>query len=72
MVLLYYLRCMKCLVGYMMLSSAALLGVMGGALWLTALERWQVPLDAITYYGALWNFAAVGVLAIFYQKVCFF
>jgi Presenilin len=34
-VLLYRFRCMKCLIGYMMLSSALLLGIMGGLLWYT-------------------------------------
>jgi Presenilin len=34
-VLLYRYRCMKCLIGYMMLSSALLLGIMGGLLWYT-------------------------------------
>jgi Presenilin len=34
-VLLYRFRFMKCLIGYMMLSSALLLGIMGGLLWYT-------------------------------------
>eukprot|EP00953_Heterococcus_sp_UTEX-ZZ885_P031715 16614-Heterococcus_DN1.PRE.1 len=33
-----------------------------------AIEKWQLPVDTITYYGVTWNFAAVGVVAIFYQK----
>lgn len=60
---------MHCLVGYMAMSSAVLLGVMGGAVWGAALEVFQIPCDAFTYYGVLWNFAVVGVVAIFYQKV---
>jgi Presenilin len=35
---------------------------------LQAIEKWQLPVDTITYYGVTWNFAAVGVVAIFYQK----
>eukprot|EP00752_Nemacystus_decipiens_P008581 g7662.t1 len=65
---MYWMRCMKCLLGYMAMSSAALLGVMGGAVWGSALEVFQLPCDAFTYYGVLWNFAVVGVVAIFYQK----
>lgn len=57
------------LVGYMALSCILLLGLMGGLLWETALIRWELPCDKFTFYFALYNFAAVGVTAIFYQKV---
>lgn len=67
---MYWMRCMRCLLGYMAMSSAVLLGLMGGAVWASALDVFQLPCDAFTYYGALWNFAVVGVVAIFYQKVC--
>lgn len=68
-VLLYWLRCTRCLWGYMALSCSVLLGLMGGAVWKAALDVFQLPCDVFTYYGVLWNFAAVGVVAIFYQKV---
>lgn len=67
---MYWMRCMRCLLGYMAMSSAVLLGLMGGAVWGSALDVFQLPCDEFTYYGALWNFAVVGVVAIFYQKVC--
>eukprot|EP00611_Tribonema_gayanum_P023646 TRINITY_DN5010_c0_g1_i2.p1 TRINITY_DN5010_c0_g1~~TRINITY_DN5010_c0_g1_i2.p1 ORF type:complete len:365 (+),score=135.66 TRINITY_DN5010_c0_g1_i2:120-1214(+) len=67
-VLLYKFRCMRCLLGYMMLSSVSLLGLMGGLVFLTALDMWQIPIDIFTFIVCLWNFAAVGVIAIFYQK----
>jgi len=67
-VLLYKFRCMKCLVGYMMLSSVMLLGAMGGMLFFTLLEKWQVPIDIYTFFFVCYNFAVVGVTAIFYQK----
>lgn len=67
-VLMYWLRCMKCLWGYMAFSSAVLLGLMGGAVWQSALDVFQIPCDMFSFYGVLWNFAAVGVLAIFYKK----
>lgn len=66
---MYWMRCMRCLLGYMAMSSAVLLGLMGGAVWDSALEVFQLPCDVFTYYGVLWNFAVVGVVAIFYQKV---
>lgn len=60
---------MRCLIGYMAFSSATLLGLLGGAVWKSALDVFQIPCDVFTFYVALWNFAAVGVIAIFYQKV---
>lgn len=68
-VMLYWLRCMRCLWGYMAFSSAVLLGLMGGAVWQSALEVFQVPCDVFTFYGILWNFAVVGIMAIFHPKV---
>jgi len=67
-VCLYKYRFMKLLIGYMMLSSCILLGMMGGLVWWTLLEAWQVPLDSITFFLVCYNFAVVGVVAIFYQK----
>lgn len=68
-VVMYWMRCMKCLLGYMAMSSVLLLGLLGGVMWKSALETFQIPFDAITFFGFLWNFAVVGVVAIFYQKV---
>ena len=42
--------------------------VVGGLVWWTLLEAWQVPLDSITFFLVCYNFAVVGVVAIFYQK----
>lgn len=67
-VLLYKFRCMKCLFGYMAFSCTMLLGLMGGLLWLTAMVKWDLPCDYLTYVVVLYNFAFVGVVAIFYQK----
>jgi hypothetical protein len=35
----------------------------------TALTKWELPCDMYTFFIVLYNFAIVGVLAIFYQKV---
>lgn len=67
-VLLYKYRCMKLLVGYMIFSSAALLGVLGGVMFQTFIQRYHVVMDKITFYFLLVNFAAVGTMAIFYGK----
>jgi presenilin 1 len=53
----------------MAFSCTMLLGLIGGLLWQTALERWELPCDALTFCLVLYNFAVVGIVAIFYQKV---
>ena len=67
-VLLYKYRCMKCLLGYMILSSAALLGLLGGLIFDVFIERHRIPIDIISFYFILFNFAVVGTVSIFYQK----
>ena len=66
-VLLYKYRCMKVLIGYMMFSSMTLLGVLGGVLFNVMIEKYQIPIDWFTFSFALYNFAFVGVAAIFYS-----
>jgi len=67
-VLLYKYRCMKVLVGYMIFSSAALLGFLGWVVFLTFVQRYHVVMDLITFYFLLVNFALVGIISIFYAK----
>eukprot|EP00980_Cylindrotheca_fusiformis_P001538 scaffold350_cov133-Cylindrotheca_fusiformis.AAC.9 len=67
-VLLYRFECMKCLIGYMMLCSTTLLGFLGGHLYWVAIQIYRLPVDKLSYFLFLWNFAAVGVLAIFFGK----
>jgi len=65
-VLLYKYRCMKVLIGYMMFSSMTLLGVLGAELFNVAIEKYRIPIDKFTFVFSLYNFAVVGVTAIFY------
>lgn len=67
-VLLYKYKYMWCLIGYMMFASTSLLGFLGGNMWYTAIQIYNLPVDKFTFVMALWNFAAVGVLAVFYGK----
>lgn len=53
----------------MAFSCTMLLGLMGGLLWQTAMIKWELPCDYLTYVLVLYNFAVVGIAAIFYQKV---
>lgn len=65
-VLLYKYRCMKCLVGYMIFSSATLLGVLGGTVLDTAINIYRIPVDNFTFFFCLYNFAIVGVISVFF------
>jgi len=67
-VLLYKFRFMKCLIGYMILSSASLLGFIGMTVLDVAIEKYRIPIDVVTFYAFIINFAIVGIIAIFYQK----
>jgi presenilin 1 len=67
-VLLYKYECMWCLIGYMMFCSTTLLGFLGGHMWWVAIQIYNLPVDKLSYYLGLWNFAAVGVMAVFYGK----
>mmetsp|Transcript_22225 Transcript_22225/g.32316 ORF Transcript_22225/g.32316 Transcript_22225/m.32316 type:complete len:640 (-) Transcript_22225:71-1990(-) len=66
-VILYKFRFMRCLIAYMVYSSAMLLGVLGGVLFDVAIEKYRLPVDTFSFLFSLYNFALVGVVAIFYQ-----
>mmetsp|Transcript_1529 Transcript_1529/g.1645 ORF Transcript_1529/g.1645 Transcript_1529/m.1645 type:complete len:574 (+) Transcript_1529:76-1797(+) len=67
-VLLYKYRCMKFLLGYMIVSSALLLGFIGGLMFDVFIDRYHIPLDLLSFFVIIVNFAAVGTISIFYQK----
>lgn len=67
-VMLYRLRCMLCLLGYMMLCSGTLLGVLGGNLLSTAVYIYKIPIDKISFSLFIYNFAIVGVVSVFWGK----
>ena len=67
MVALYYFKCTKILIAWLIFSTAMLLGFTSGLVVQNAFEVYNVPCDAITYYFVFYNFAITGVVAIFYQ-----
>ena len=67
-VFLYWARCVKCILGYMILSSFMLLSFMGGVFLFTVIEQFQIRFDWITFFILIYNFSVVGVIAIFMQK----
>ncbi|ETV82708.1 hypothetical protein, variant 1 [Aphanomyces astaci] len=69
MALLYKFNCMRILVGYIMFSSSAILGFVGGQLVDTVNDTYlQWPIDWVSFLFIMVNFSFVGVVAIFYQK----
>lgn len=69
-VLLYKYRCLSCLIGYMMLSSALLLGFLASQMFMVAIERYQLKIDKLTFYVTMYNFAIGGVVCIFAPAFC--
>ncbi|KAI4343965.1 hypothetical protein L6164_011249 [Bauhinia variegata] len=69
LVLLFYFRCTKFLKLYMGFSSFVVLGFLGGEIALFLIEDFSIPIDWITFFLALFNFAVVGVLAVFMSKM---
>lgn len=69
MVLLFYLRCVKFLKYYMGFSAFVVLGFLGGEIALFLIEDFNIPIDCFTFLVVLFNFAAVGVLAVFMSKM---
>jgi presenilin 1 len=67
-VLLYKYRCMKILFGYMIVATTALLGYFSAQMWSIAIDIYNLRVDKISFYFILYNFAAVGTVAIFYGK----
>ena len=62
---------MRLLTGYMILSCVTLLGTLGSVLAHDLIDILPVcdlfVIDAVTWTFVFWNFAAVGVVSIFYQ-----
>ncbi|KAL7516714.1 hypothetical protein ACHAWX_001696 [Stephanocyclus meneghinianus] len=67
-VILYKFRCMKFLMGYMVIASTVLLMFVGGNLFTVAIDKYDLTVDKISYWVVMYNFAVVGTIAIFYQK----
>ena len=67
-VALYKLKFMKCLIGYMIMCSGTLLGILGGNLLQTAIQIYRLPVDRISFGIFMFNFAMTGVLAVFWGQ----
>ncbi|KAM6569497.1 hypothetical protein CsatB_017482 [Cannabis sativa] len=72
LVLLFYLRCTRFLKFYMGFSSFLVLMFMGGQIAVFLLQDFSIPIDCVTFLVVLFNFAVVGVLAVFMSKMAIF
>ncbi|KAI8615973.1 Presenilin-domain-containing protein [Chytriomyces sp. MP71] len=66
--LLFYFNCMKILYAIFGLIILGVLGVFGYFLSVTFLWINYLPLDYISFAFFIWNFAATGIVAIFWAK----
>ncbi|CAB4419826.1 unnamed protein product [Rhizophagus irregularis] len=57
----------KILIGFFMVVVLLLLGFMGYLLMMAILQVFQIPMDYVTLSFALWNFAAVGLISVFWK-----
>jgi Presenilin len=64
-VLLYKYNCIKFLIGFMIVSMGMLLGYLAGVMFQVAMDRYTLYVDKLTFYLFMYNFAIVGVIAIF-------
>ena len=64
-VLLFKYRCMRCLTGFLMTTTAVALGYNAGFMCYIAIQKYEVRVDIWTAGLGLFNFAVVGVYAVF-------
>ncbi|TPX64050.1 hypothetical protein CcCBS67573_g08508 [Chytriomyces confervae] len=64
---LFHYNCMKVLYGFFGLIVLSLLGFFGFLITTSLLYIYAVPLDWISFMFFLWNFAAVGLVSVFWK-----
>ncbi|CAO2825746.1 unnamed protein product [Amaranthus hypochondriacus] len=69
LVLLYYYNFTNFLKHYMRFSAFLILTTMGGAIFLSIVRHFSLPLDAPTCFFLLLNFSALGVVSVFGRGV---
>lgn len=65
--LLYKFRCMKIIYGWLGFSVVMLLGISGAALEVALISEFEITTDWITFIFFTYNFAVVGLMAIFWH-----
>ena len=68
-VLLYYLKCMKCLMGMLCFSVCSSLSFTLGYMLVVGMDRFSVVVDWPTFVFLLYNFAIGGACSIFFGRM---
>ena len=66
-VILYKYGCMKIFTGYMVIVTALLLGYFTFNMAVVAIQKYNIRSDKLSLAYIIWNYAIVGVLAIFFN-----
>jgi len=66
-VILYKYRCLKIIYGWLITSSMMMLALFGGMFFYYILQAFNLALDYLSFAFILWNFSAVGIVAIFWH-----
>ncbi|KAH0721181.1 hypothetical protein KY290_006099 [Solanum tuberosum] len=69
LVILYYYRFTNFLKYYIRFSAFFVLGSMGGSIFLTLIQHFNIPIDSFTFCLLLFNFTILGVISVFSQGV---
>lgn len=67
-VFLYWMGWTAVLWVYLVFAMTVLLFMLGGVLFFTLVQKFNLIIDYFTFFFILYNFAVVGVLSIFYSK----
>lgn len=67
LVFLYWLDCLRVLVAWLVLSTLSLLLFSTSYVVLLALQLYEVPFDALSFWFLMGNYAVCGIVAIFVQ-----
>ncbi|MCD7450776.1 hypothetical protein HAX54_008413 [Datura stramonium] len=69
LVILYYYRFTNFLKHYMRFSAFLVLGSMGGSIFISLIQHFNIPIDPFTFSLLLFNFTILGVISVFSQGV---
>ncbi|XP_073318067.1 presenilin-like protein At1g08700 [Primulina huaijiensis] len=69
LVLLFYYRFTKFLVHYTRFSVFMIFSSMGSSILISIIQRFNIPVDAVTFYILLFNFTILGTISVFSNGV---
>ncbi|GER52578.1 presenilin [Striga asiatica] len=65
LVLLYYYRFTNFLIYYTRFSVFMIFSAMGSSILISVIQRFNIPIDALTFYFLLFNFTVLGTISVF-------